>query len=69
MGQRMEAARAIGVYKMDHKIAVVQSTRFNEVLQQAVAAGKAEGFSEEFVKALYEDLHKESVRQQEALKK
>jgi chorismate mutase len=69
LGQRMEAARAIGVYKQAHKIEVVQSSRFNEVLQKAIANGKAAGLSEEFIKALYEDIHKESIQQQEALKK
>jgi chorismate mutase len=69
LGERMQAARAIGVYKLAHKMDVVQSNRFNEVLQKAINQGKEEGLSEEFIKALYEDIHKESIRQQEALKK
>jgi len=69
LGERMEAARAIGTYKMAHKIGVVQSNRFNEVLQRAIAEGKQLQLSEEFIKKLYEDVHAESVRQQEALKK
>lgn len=69
LGQRMEAARAIGIYKMDHKMEVLQSNRFNEVLQKAIAAGATAGLSEAFIKELYEDIHKESIRQQEALKK
>ena len=69
LGERMSAARVIGVYKQAHKMEVLQSNRFNEVLQKAIASGKAEGLSEEFIKALYEEIHKESIRQQEALKK
>jgi chorismate mutase len=68
LGARMEAARVIGAYKLAHKMPVVQSNRFNEVLQQAISHGKEEGLSEEFIKALYEAIHKESIRQQEALK-
>lgn len=68
LGERMQAARAIGAYKLAHKMEVVQSNRFNEVLQKAIHQGKEEGLSEEFIKALYEDIHKESIRQQEALK-
>ncbi|HVI43420.1 MAG TPA: chorismate mutase [Chitinophaga sp.] len=68
LGERMEAARAIGIYKMVHKVEVVQSNRFNEVLQRAVDHGKSKGLSEAFIKELYEDIHKESIRQQEALK-
>jgi len=69
LGERMEAARAIGTYKSTHKMQVVQSNRFNEVLQQAITNGKEQGLSEEFIKTLYEAIHKESIRQQEALKK
>lgn len=69
LGERMEAARAIGAYKLVHKMEVVQTSRFNEVLQKAINNGKAAGLSEEFIKALYEDIHKESIRQQEALKR
>lgn len=69
LGERMEAARAIGIYKQAHNMEVLQSNRFNEVLQKAIEAGKAEGLSEEFIRALYEAIHKESIRQQEALKK
>lgn len=68
LGERMEAARAIGTYKMAHNMQVLQSNRFNDVLQQAITFGKEKGLSEEFIKALYEDIHKESIRQQEALK-
>ncbi|MBS1602772.1 MAG: chorismate mutase [Bacteroidetes bacterium] len=68
LGKRMSAARAIGIYKMDHQIGVVQSARFDEVLQNAIKHGKGLGLSEEFIRALYNDIHKESIRQQEELK-
>lgn len=68
LGERMQAARAIGAYKITHHVAVVQSDRFNKVLQQATAEGKKAGLSAVFVKRLYEDVHTESVRQEEELK-
>jgi chorismate mutase len=67
LGARMKAARAIGIYKMDHRIGVVQSARFEEVLQNAIRRGQGQQLSEEFVRALYNDVHKESVHQQEVL--
>lgn len=67
LGERMKAARAIGTYKMDHQIGVVQSARFEEVLQHGIERGKKQGLSEEFVRALYNDVHRESVHQQELL--
>jgi len=69
LGKRMAAARAIGIYKMDHRIGVVQSARFEEVLLNAIRRGKDLQLSEEFVRALYNDIHKESVNQQELLQK
>lgn len=68
LGERMKAARAIGEYKKAHHMQVFQSNRFNAVLQQAINTGREEDLSEEFIKALYADIHKESIRQQEALK-
>lgn len=67
LGQRMQAARAIGLYKMDHKMGVVQSARFEEVLHAAIGRGKQQQLSEAFVRAFYNDIHKESIRQQELL--
>ena len=67
LGQRMAAARAIGIYKMDHKIEVVQSARFNEVMLNAIKKGIDRHLSEEFIRALFNDIHKESVHQQELL--
>lgn len=68
LGQRMQAARAIGIYKMAHKVAVVQTDRFNKVLQQAIVEGKKVGLSEVFIKELYNNVHAEAIRQEEALK-
>jgi chorismate mutase len=67
LGERMKAARAIGIYKLDHKIGVVQSARFDEVLQNAIRRGKEQQLSEDFIRALYNDVHQESIHQQEVL--
>lgn len=68
LGDRMRAARTIGAYKMKHNVAVVQPDRFNKVLQQAVVEGEKVGLSAAFINKLYEDVHAESVRQEEELK-
>jgi chorismate mutase len=67
LGERMKAARAIGIYKLDHQIGVVQSARFEEVLQHAIQRGKERQLSEAFIRALYSDVHQESIHQQEVL--
>lgn len=68
LGQRMTAARAIGIYKMNHKMNVVQSARFEEILLNAIKRGNQLHLSEEFIRALYNDIHKESIYQQEQLR-
>ncbi|HTN35855.1 MAG TPA: chorismate mutase [Arachidicoccus sp.] len=68
IGQRMKAARAIGLYKMNHSIGVVQNKRFEKVLSDAIQQGRDNQLSEEFIRNLFNDVHKESIRQEEALK-
>jgi chorismate mutase len=67
LGERMKAAKAIGVYKLAHKMEIVQSARFSEVLQNAIRYGNEQGLSADFIKALYNNVHEESVRQQRSL--
>lgn len=67
LGQRMKAARAIGSYKLEHGIGVLQSARFEKVLEAAIRRGQAWQLSEAFVRAFYKEVHKESIRQQEQL--
>jgi len=68
IGQRTAAARAIGQYKMDHQIGVVQNKRFEKVLEDAIKRGKKNQLSETFIRSLFDQVHKESIRQEEALK-
>src|SRR5438876_1044613 len=60
LGERMKAARAIGIYKLDHNIGVLQTARFEQVVQSAIKQGNERQLSEEFIRALYNDIHQES---------
>jgi hypothetical protein len=55
-------------HELDHKMDVVQSARFEEVLLNAIKRGNQQHLSEEFIRALYNDIHKESVYQQAQLR-
>lgn len=68
IGQRTGAARAIGVYKINHDIGVVQQDRFNTLLKEAIERGRDNQLSEKFIRDLFKDIHEESIRQEEALK-
>ncbi len=51
-------------YKLEHNMTVVQTRRYNEILDKRGAQGVLCGMAPEFVKSVFEDIHEESVRQQ-----
>lgn len=62
--KRMRISREIALYKKDHNMGVVQTARYNEILDKRCAQGSLCGMSPEFVRRIYESIHEESVRQQ-----
>ncbi|CAM4345994.1 Chorismate mutase [Pedobacter westerhofensis] len=67
LGERERIVKEIGIYKAKNNIPALQASRFQQVLDRAIAAGKKEGLSEEFVTEFLNALHKESLRIEEAL--
>lgn len=64
LSKRMRLCREIGQYKKDHNLTVLQTGRYNEILDKRGAQGALCGMSPEFVKQIFEHIHEESVRQQ-----
>lgn len=64
LAKRMRVCREIGQYKKEHNMTVVQTGRYNEILDKRGAQGALCGMSAEFVKQVFEMIHEESVRQQ-----
>lgn len=64
LAKRMRVCREIGQYKKEHNMTVVQTGRYNEILDKRGAQGALCGMSPEFVKQAFEMIHEESVRQQ-----
>lgn len=67
LGDRERIVKEIGVYKASKNIPALQASRFQQVLDRAIAAGKKEGLSEEFITSFLNALHKESLRIEEEL--
>lgn len=67
LAERMKVCQAVGEYKKRHHVAVVQRNRFEEIMERLCKQGQAEGLTESFVKEIMDDIHKESVRQQNEL--
>lgn len=68
LGERENAVKEIGIYKAKNKIPPLQAARFQEVLNNSIAAGEKQGLSAEFITELMNAVHKESLRIEEALK-
>ena len=64
LAKRMRVAREIGTYKKEHNITVLQTGRYNEILEKRGSQGKQCGMDAEFMKKIFEAIHEESVRQQ-----
>ena len=64
LSKRMRVCREIGQYKKEHNMTVLQTARYNEILDKRGAQGTLCGMDPEFVKTIFEAVHEESVRQQ-----
>lgn len=61
---RMDLAREIGRFKLEHGMTILQLERWHEVLKTRSAWGKNLKLGSEFTSKLLEQLHKESIRVQ-----
>ncbi len=64
IAKRMRISREIGQYKKEHGMTVVQTSRYNEILEKRGAQGSLLGIGADCVKQIFESIHEESVRQQ-----
>ena len=62
--RRMRVSREIALYKKEHNMGVVQTTRYAEILDKRGAQGSLCGMDSAFIRRVYEEIHAESVRQQ-----
>jgi len=64
LGQRMKVAEKIGEYKKNNNITILQTNRWNEILQKALNRGEKIGLSKEFVTMYFDAVHMESINHQ-----
>lgn len=64
LSKRMRICREIGTYKKEHNMTVVQTGRYNEILDKRGAQGVLCGMDADFMKEIFQAIHEESVRQQ-----
>ena len=64
LSQRMKVAENIGKYKKDNNITILQTNRWNSILERAFAKGDKFGLSKEFVTKYFDAVHMESIYHQ-----
>jgi chorismate mutase len=61
LSKRMAVAREIGHYKKENKITILQKKRWNEIINQAEDKAIHSGMSKEFIDAVFNAIHIESI--------
>jgi len=69
LSDRMAASRAIGELKKDAGVAIVQSGRWEKVLEKVCSQAAVAGLGEEFIKKIFNLIHEESVSVQNHIEK
>ena len=64
IAKRMDIAKAIGQYKKENNITILQAERWDEIVQSRMQTGMEKQLDKGFVKKLYELIHQESINQQ-----
>jgi chorismate mutase len=64
MEQRMKVAETIGRYKKENNITILQTTRWDEIINKVIAKGLAKGLSSELIDTIFKAIHQESINHQ-----
>jgi chorismate mutase len=67
IGRRMKLSDRIGEFKAERNIAVLQSDRWEEVIQEASKQGSQHGLSMQFMNSYLRAIHQESIDHQDAI--
>lgn len=64
LAKRMRVSCEIGTFKKEHNMTVVQTDRYDEILNTRIAQAEKMGMNPEFMRIVLEAIHEESVRKQ-----
>ena len=60
----MKVADQIGEYKKENNVTILQTRRWNQILQRAFNKGEGLGLSKEFITKYFDAVHMESINHQ-----
>jgi chorismate mutase len=64
LAKRMRISREIGQFKKENNMTILQTTRYDEILQKRVEQGNELGLNSDFMIRLLKGIHEESIRHQ-----
>ncbi|HLY71722.1 MAG TPA: chorismate mutase [Puia sp.] len=64
LSTRMKVSEKIGQYKKDNNITILQTNRWNSILERAFEKGEKIGLSKEFITKYFDAVHMESISHQ-----
>ena len=64
LANRMHVSQEIGKYKKEHNMPILQSKRYDEILQKRIKQAEEMGMSSDFMKTVLVAIHEESIRHQ-----
>lgn len=67
LSERMQIVDNIGKAKKAANVAVLQTTRWQEILEKVVVNGEEQGLSKEFIERIFKAIHQESIAHQESI--
>ncbi|TAJ05797.1 3-deoxy-7-phosphoheptulonate synthase [Marinilabiliaceae bacterium JC017] len=65
--ERMTISEAIGKYKYENNITILQTRRYDEIMNNRKARAIENGLNPEFVVKVFEDIHEESIQRQSTI--
>ncbi len=65
IAERMQISRGIGRCKAEHKMPILQTSRWDEVLSRVLSEGEKRDLPAGFLTTIFNAIHEESVRQQD----
>lgn len=64
LNRRMKIADEVGLYKKENNLTILQTARWNEILERAMAKGSNMNLSKEFLVKYFDAVHIESINHQ-----
>ncbi len=64
LNRRMKIADEVGMYKKENNLTILQTARWNEILERAMVKGNSMNLSKEFLVKYFDAVHIESINHQ-----